>query len=369
MATPLTQSIQTEFDAINGEYESHFAGQSRATRELSKLDQLISRTKSLLARLDAIPAAARGAELDKLRTDIDEQRKLFEAERPQIERAKKLGPTLDRFAPLATAANLTFSRYTRHFAGQGRDTRDVELLDDMIEELVKVEKDMTEVINKTSTEEFRNDRSIVQQNLEMYKSEREQVVKTQTGGSPEARAERCATLANNQFENYRLHFAGQNRATRRPQLLQRFIKSLERIQGIMRDVEKTGYAPDFNKNNIDIVQQNLEMYRSELAEIRKTKEQNSLDDIAGNLGDAANQLFAEYRENFAGKNRTQVDHKLLSSICDRLYEVFRQMRDIDRVNKVEMNTKNLQIVTDQVSMFCREYDQILEARKAAGLAS
>lgn len=367
MATPLTQSLQTEFDAINGDYESHFAGQSRATRDLSKLDQLTSRIKSLLARVDAIPAAARGADLNTLRNDIEEQRKLFDAERVQIERAKKLGPTLERFAPLASAANFTFARYTRHFAGQGRDTRDVELLDDMVDELTRVEKDMNEVINRTPTDEFRNDRSTVQQNLEMYRGEREQVLKAQTGGSPEARAERAATLANNLFEQYRMHFAGQNRLTRRPQLLQRLIKTLERIQGIMKDVEKTNFAPDFNKNNIDIVDQNLQMYRSELAEIRKTKEQNSLDDLAGNLGDAANQLFAEYRAGFAGKNRTQVDQKLLSSICDRLYEVFRQMRDIERTKTVEMNKKNLDIVTEQLSLFSREFDQILEAKKAAGV--
>lgn len=369
MATPLTQSIQTEFDNINNEYETHFAGQNRATRDLSLLDQLTSRTKALLARIDAIPGAARGPDLTTLRTTIDEQKKLFDAERIQIEKAKKLGPTLDRFAPFASAANFNFSRYTRHFAGQSRETRDLELVEDMIEELTRIEKDMTEVINRTPQDEFKSDRTIVQQNLEMYKGEREQISKTQAGGSPEARAERCATLANNQFELYRIHFAGQNRLTRRPQLLQRMIKSLERILGIMKTVETSGYAPDFNKDNINIVNQNLDMYRGELVEIRKAKEENKPEDLAGNLGDTANQLFAEYRENFAGKNRTTVDHKLLSSICDRLFEVYRQMRDLNRLNVGEMNSNNLSIVTDQLGLFSREYDQIIEARKAAGLST
>jgi hypothetical protein len=369
MATPLTQSLQTEFDAINGDYETHFAGQNRATRDLSILDQLTSKTKALLARIDAIPAAARGPELTTLRQSIEDQKKLFEAERVQIEKAKKMGPTLEQFAPLATAANLTFSRYMRHFASQSRETRDLELMEDMIDELTRVEKEMTAVINRTpSAEEFRNDRSTVQQNLEMYKNELTQIRDAQTKGSPEARAERCATLANNQFELYRIHFAGQNRVTRRPQLLQRMIKSLERVQGIMKTVQQSGYAPDFNQGNIDIIEQNLQMYRSELAEIRKTKEQNRPEDIAGELGNNANQLFAEYRTNFAGKNRTTVDHRLLSSICDRLFEIYRQMRDLNRMNAGEMNAKNLEIVTDQLSMFCREYDQIVEAKKAGGIA-
>jgi hypothetical protein len=361
----LTQSIQTDFDAINGEYETNFAGQNRATRDLAKLDQLTSRTKALLAKIDALPTAAQDRSLSTLRNEIDEQRKLFEAERVQIEKAKKLGHTLERFAPLATSANLTFSRYNRHFAGKGRETRDLELLEDMVEELTRLEREMTEVINRTPEEEFRNDRSIVQQNLEMYKGELTQIRDAQAKGSPEARAERCATLANNQFELYRLHFAGQNRVTRRPQLLQRMIKSLERITGLMKIVQQSGCAPDFNQGNIDILEQNLKMYRNELAEIRKTKEQNKPEDIAGALGDEANQLFAEYRNNFAGKNRTTADHNLLSSICDRLFEIYRQMRDLNRMNAGEMNANNLTIVTDQLSLFSREYDHIVEAKKAA----
>jgi hypothetical protein len=368
MATTLTQSLQNDFDAINGQYEEHFANQNRATRDLNLLDQLTSKTKALLAKIDAIPAAARGPELLELRKTIETQRDLFTSERVQIEKAKKLGPTLDQFAPLATAANLTFSRYMRHFAGKSRETRDPDLLEDMIDELTRVEKEMTAVINRSAVEEFKNDRSTVQQNLEMYKGELTQVRDTQGKGSPEARAERCATLANGQFELYRLFFAGQNRVTRRPQLLQRMIKNLERVQGMMKAVEQSGYAPDFNKNNVDIVEQNLQMYRSELVEIRKTKEQNKPEDISGALGDAANQLFAEYRNNFAGKNRTTVDHNLLSSICDRLFEVYRQMRDLNRMNAGEMNAKNLEIVTEQLSMFSREYDQIVEAKKAANIA-
>lgn len=368
MATPLIQSIQQEFDQINNEYAEHFAGQSRATRDLNRLASLTSRTKSLLARIETIPAAARGADITSLANDISEQIKLFDAERGNIERAKKAGPALEKFAPLATAANFTFARYVRHFAGQSRDTRDPDLLDEMIEELVRLDKEMGDLISKTSGDavnDFRNDQNTVRQNLDMYRQEREQIVKIQSSGSPEAQAERAATLANNQFELYRQNFAGHSRVSRRPQLLQRMIKNLERTQGIMEKVQKSGFAPDFNAGNLDIVKQNLDMYRSELAEIRKAKEQNKPEDIAGELGDAANKLFAEYREGFAGKNRTQVDQKLLSSICDRLYEVFRQMRDLVRLGAGEMNTKNLEIVTDQLSLFTREYDAVGEAQKGA----
>jgi hypothetical protein len=105
------------------------------------------------------------------------------------------------------------------------------------------------------------------------------------------------------------------------------------------------------------------MYRAELQQIKQTRESNTLEDLMGNLGDAANALFAEYRENFAGKNRTTVDPKILVAICDKLHEVYRQMRDLKRMKANEMNDKNLEIVTDQLSLFNREFDLISEAQK------
>jgi hypothetical protein len=38
------------------------------------------------------------------------------------------------------------------------------------------------------------------------------------------------------------------------------------------------------------------------------------------------------------------------------------------MNAGEMNAKNFEIVTEQLSMFSREYDQIVEAKKAANIA-
>lgn len=363
MATPLIESLQNDLNDINNTYEARFAGQSRATRELSELDALVSKLRSLLSRIESIPAAARGPELAEMLNTAVQQLQLFQSERLEIEKAKKAGPALDKFGPLAASANFVFARYTHHFAGKSRNTRDLERLDEMIEDLRKVEDEMGAVIKTASGQDgFKRDQQIVRDNLAMYRSERGEIAKAQADGSLEDQAGLLATLANNQFEVYRTHFAGQSRVTRRPQLLQRVIVSLERIQKGMRSLQAKRVNVDFNDNNINIVEDNLKMYRNELSEIRKARENTQIVDLMGFLGDAANQCFTEYRENFAGKNRTSVDINLLVNICDKLEEIYRQMRDLGRTVHNETNLKNTSIVIDQLTMFNREYDQIAQAQ-------
>jgi hypothetical protein len=362
MATPLIQKLQDDLDSINSTYEARFAGQSRATRELSELDALVTQLRSVLSRVDGIPAAARGPELNTIRDTATQQLDLFQKERVAIQEAKKAGPSLEKFAPLAASANFVFARYAHHYAGKQRNTRDLERLDEMVEDLRKIEDEMVNTLKQHPLEQFRQDLEVVRNNMKMYRDERAEIVKAQATGSLEDQAGLLAQLANDQFEVYRVHFAGMSRATRRPQLLSRVITSLERIQKAMRALEAKNVNADFNKGNIDIVEQNLQMYRTELTEIRKARESTSITDLQGNLGDAANTIFTEYRGNFAGKNRTQVDITLLVNICDKLEEVYRQMRDLGRSKPTEMNTKNLSIVTDQLTLFNREYDQIAQAQ-------
>jgi hypothetical protein len=362
MATPLIQRLQDDLDSINSTYEGRFAGQSRATRDIVEMDGLITQIKSVLSRVEAIPSAARGPELSTIHETATSQLQLFQNERVAIQQAKAAGPTVEKFAPLATSANFVFARYAHHFAGKARNTRDLERLDEMIEDLRKIDDEMAAVIKTSPTEGFRTDQQVVRDNMAMYRTERLEIVKAQADGTLEEQAGLLATLANSQFEVYRAHFAGQSRSTRRPQLLQRLIAALERIQKGMKSLEAKKAKTDFNLNNISIVEDNLVLYRAELTEIRKAREGTQIVDLMGFLGDAANTLFAEYRDGFAGKNRTTVDMALLVTIIDKLEEVYRQMRDLGKSRANEMNTKNMGIVSDQITLFNREYEQIAQAQ-------
>jgi hypothetical protein len=364
LATTLFERLRTDMDNITAEYDRDFAGQNRATRDLDQMDQLIKRTKEVLARIDEIPSAAQGPQLIELRTSVVGTRDTYEGERKQISQAKTLGPEQAQFAIQASLANFVFARYGRHFAGQNRSTRDFGLLAEMIEDLKAIERQMRTISAKKKSDGFASDLEVVLSNLKMYQAELKEVEAARAAGEPEERAGALASAANDQFAIYRTNFAGYSRNTRRPQLLSRVVDTLTRIKKEMETLEATGKAGEHNANNIKIVSENLTLYQNELVEIRKARQATAMGDLLGLLGGAANALFDDYRKGFAGKNRGEVDLALLGGICDRLGEILRQMVDLSRVEENDMNAKNIDIVCDQLAMYEQEYEAVRNVQNA-----
>lgn len=365
MAT-LIESLGDEINQIAAAYESAFAGQSRASRNLDELDSLIRRVRSVLGRVDQIPSAARGADLASLREVAAGNLRIYESEREAIKAAKASGPDFEVFARLATTANFVFARYHRHFAGKDRMTRDLGLLAEMVEDLKQLRQRMAAVAAKNAknpSANFSRDVDLVGQNLEMYQGEIKAIADAQGMGTPEEQAGVLANLANDQFQIYRLHFAGQSRTTRRPALLQRVVDNLRRYRDRMAALRDGGLTVDFNGKNIEVVDGNLALYETELGEIRKARQQTAMGDIMGMLGASANELFEEYRKDFAGKSRGQVNQEQLGAMADKLGEIHRQMTDLGRAEENEMNERNLDVVQDQLAMFEREWEQV-QALKA-----
>lgn len=358
----LVENLGKELEELDKEYAAGFAGQSRFTRDLDQIDEIIERSSSVLQRIDQIPVAAQGPELARLREAATQSLALYRQERDAIARAQEVGPTFEAFSMEATNANLAFARYARHFAGQSRQTRDVALLGEVVDDLRQIEKRMVQLLEERATPEFERDRNVVRSNLERYQSEIAQIEDAQKSGTPEERASVLATLANEQFALYRVHFAGEPRVSRRPALLMRIISSLKKIREVMVSLREAGLELEFNTNNIGIVESRLEVYENELAEIRKVRQATPMADIMGELGGAANKLFDTYRTNFANKPRAEVDATLLANICDKLGEIRRQMNEMAWAEDNEMNARNFEIVTEQLVMFEGEYEAVLKAR-------
>src|SRR4051812_36726592 len=117
MATIL-ESLGKELEQLDIDYAAGFAGQSRLTRDIGLLDSIIERGTDLLKRIDSIPSAAQGPELVRLREAAAKNLGLYGQERGAIVRAQEVGPTFEQFSLEATAANLVFARYARHYAGK-----------------------------------------------------------------------------------------------------------------------------------------------------------------------------------------------------------------------------------------------------------
>lgn len=369
MATTLFDRLRAEMDSISSAYDRDFAGQPRATRDLGSIDELIRRTTEVLRRIDEIPQAAQGPQLAELRTTVSGSLDTYEAEKKAILLARDQGPELTEFGRQASLANFTFSKYGRHFAGHSRLTRDTGLLAEMREDLKQIKKRMEAVAKKKRNANFDKDINVVEQNIALYEKELAEIQKAQDALAPADRAGLLAEVANAQFALYRTHFAGKSRLTRRPQLLQRMIDNLKRIKKSMDALVAAGDGGEHTEKNADIVRQNLELYETELGEVRKARQGTKMADLMGSLGGSANELFEAYRSAFAGKNRTEVDRELLGNLCEQLHEILRQMTDLSRAEEVESNERNIDIVMDQLSMFEQEWEAVGNAQKSAAPAS
>lgn len=361
MANRTLETLERELTETTARYDADFAGQARATRDLNLLDELIARLRSVITDLEKLPASA-----GEKRTQVLEQARgqlsMYETERGAIVDAKSGGGEAVEFARLAALANFVFARYQRHFAGQSRATRDLGLAKEMVEDLRTIRQRMSVILSLKANPSYQADADLVSKVIDQYSDEVKQIERSQTEGSPEEKASRFAELANAQFAIYDQHFVEKGRITRRPALLQRAVENLRRIRGLMRELRLSGTGAENNRNNINIVEQALKHNEHELTEIRKARQAAPLADIMGMLGGAANDVFEEYRQKFAGKDRRSVDLATMSVLCDQLGEIARQMADMGRTEKNDMNERNLDIVIERLSTYEEEWRAIRDAQ-------
>jgi hypothetical protein len=353
--------LRQKAEAIFDEYDAKFAGKPRASRELEVLDELIEQLERVLAEARSQLNGGRNEAMMGLIERASENLEIYQEEREAIREVKQGGDAPVEASELATWANIEFHRYRRYFAGENRATRDVELLSEMITRLKSIREEMAELADEQEVPGLEQDIETVETNLEQYRSERERIVTARADGDPDEQASYLAVAANEQFSIYRDLFAGKNRITRRPALLSRVVRTLENLHRKMEELEEDGGTSSENRENMELVEENLEMYRDELDAIEQAREQVDLEELAGHLGRAANEAFEAYREQFAGEDRRSRDLDQLGRLCDELYHLARQMADIDAREGVEMNAENLSIVLENLSLYQREYDAIEEA--------
>lgn len=360
---PSFDELKSRADEIYGIYAANFAGKPRATREVPMIEDLIARLTALVEETRTLMNGDRNpAVLSFLETAMDNLDR-YRNEKGAIEEAQQ-NPHAIEGATLANRANRIFDTYRRHFAGKDRGTRDRMLLHEMVGELETIQAAMRDLISRGGTG-ARGDLETVAAQLQMYRDEVTNVARAQTVGTQEEVANRLAQLANNQFQLYQAHFAGKSRVSRRPALIERMIANLEEYQAEMRELAEAGFSSEMNRNNIGIIANNLEMYRTELIAIREARSQTAVSDLAGSLGGAANEMFELYRENFAGKERATRDLELMGTICDSLREIALQMREIADEISLDVNDKNLRIVEERWSTYESEYRNIEEAKGTA----
>ena len=260
-------------------------------------------------------------------------------------------PSLD-----ARWARILSGRYHRHFGGRDRATRDLLQLDEIIEALEPV-------ANRLKG----NEGADALGQLGMFRAERPKIVEAQSRGSNQERVSRLATRANDQFTIYRQVFAGQERASREPQLLRRMVTALQRIGGEMEGLKVAGVKSEQNDKNLAIVTERIQGWGAEVSVIESTQTEIG-DKLPSYLGRAANAVFQSYRDEFAGKSRAASDPDRLNVLCELLHPIARRMARIEGDHPT--NAQNIVYVVEHLDLYEREVGMIVQARLAsrAGIA-
>ncbi len=349
----MSTDIALRFDAVRSRYRGQFAGQPRITRSVETLEQLITEATALGAE------ASGNAELSKTISDTIEA---WKNEATAIQEAKAAGPG----AVALQNAQQWFSdlreRYRRRYAGQSRESRDLGILREVKDDLGWVIKMIDSIPGGTTTDSIEL-RAAVEQLQNLATTEEPLIRDAWRSGTSEQRTERLARLANMQFARYRLHLAGKARLSRRPAFLRSIVRCLDEVRSDMAELAPG--SNDAHKKNLGIVEERLRAFRTELTAIESAIATTSPDQRGLALGDAANTVFKEYRQGYAGKPRSEADPVQLEAHWEELWASARELAEMAEMAATQTVTRNLQIIRDNLRLYGREIDAILKARKSA----
>lgn len=347
MSDTASQSV----DRLKDRYRHRFGGHSRVTRDPDELEEMLEE----LGRIDVgdDPALARR---------VEQERELYTREVTAIRAARAVAFAVPA-ARIRLWAELAFQRYRREFAGRDRATRDLQLLIEIRDDLGTLRDEAKAVHAKAPEQQLDRVITAIERAVRLYDDEADAIRRARRNGRPAEIGTRYARLANVQFELYQQGFAGKSRVSRHPPTLHRIVNALDEIRRGMQALALDGFRDEANTRNIGIVENRITQYRREIEAITAARRTASPSDRAGALGTAANQVFADYRAAFAGKDRSSRDEDQLALLAERLVPIAKEMDALDREAGEDGNARNLRIVTDNLELYAREFEAIREAKK------
>ena len=346
--------LGARLEAIHRQYAAHFAGQPRITRDPSLLEAIVEEIDETMDAAKSLNSKEASLLLDKLK----ENRKLYIQEAEQIRQIRN-DPNAQQHYELVTWISVVAGRYQRFFAKKSRKTRDVGLLHEISEDAERLYLRVESLGNDANKEMLDS----LGNRKKLYANEIEAISQARTQDEPEAIASTLAARANDQFRLYEKFFSGENRVSRRPARMMRMVDNLETILDEMRGLQETAFQNEHNDRNIEIVLERLTFFQKELQEIQVAKSGAQVSELGTALADAANRLLERYQQNFAGKDRRSCELDTLADIIEGLYDIARQMEDLQLMANIAENHKNLRVVLESLALYEREYSLIEQAKQ------
>ena len=199
-------------------YRRNFAGQSRATRDLGLLLEIVDQVDSRIRDMDALQRSRpQDTDLKSERERLGSALERYRNELLQLRAVRLTGTREDRVGLLARLANGQFNRYRLHFANKSRISRRPALLNTIIQVLEEIQGEMI-TLRDTGSPLPQNQQNIeiVGRHLTTYRTERDALKRTHDGAVRSDRVSALAQAANQVMADYRSEFLGHPRSTRDP---------------------------------------------------------------------------------------------------------------------------------------------------------
>ncbi|MEO0600644.1 MAG: hypothetical protein AAF211_04355 [Myxococcota bacterium] len=342
-------------DRLQDQYRTQFAGRARVSRDPDVMERMIDQLASVAPQVAGKP---------ELQKRWDDNNALFRKEHQAIMDARAVPGALQAHR-LRQWAELCMGRYRRAFAGRNRNTRDLGLLEDIRTVLAAHRERIAALHQEAESLGLEADLQRIDETLGLCRTEAGIIRQARTQGDHAEQGTRYANLANFQFRIYAAGFAQKSRLSRDPARLLRIVKELETIAAGMARLQAAGYASEANDRNFKLVTESIRAYKTEAQAIEETLKNAQVSERIGALANAANALFSEYREGFAGQERSTRDEDELDAIIERLWHIALQMDAIDQDEGDEINERNLRLVTDNLVLYAREWEAIRTAKADA----
>lgn len=395
MAIPWLDELEGRLEALQQHYLLHFADQQRLTRDPAMLELLIDRSARVAAEVDAIqPSEGAGARVGHLRAEALTHLQSLHDERNAIATAvAAAGPTGQRAAVLTTRIELVAHRYARHFAGKPRSTRSLGRLAEMIVDLEAIHAELAglaelaelaelPVLTEPASAFGERDRVSMalaapagggahvaaaleqaERTLAFLRSEVAEIRSARATGSPEERATMWAQVANGLFGDFNLHVAAAAPLTCRPGLLRRLLAELIELHLAMHALRDAGLVHPSNDANIELVGQQVPVWRSELDEVVAARASVAPAALGAQLDAAADAVLEAFNVYIADHDLTADTATRACDLCDRMDEIEGQMSALERdadtpTESGQRRHRDAAAIRDALVHFTRQFDAL-----------
>jgi hypothetical protein len=248
-------------------------------------------------------------------------------------------------------------RYAVRFAGRPRVTRDPEVLEGILADLEQIGADAPASL----ADRIAGLRKVYSDEILAINAARSQPFAVQ--------AARLRMWADLTYSRYDRSFAGRDRRTRDPALLEELMEDLTVLRSAVGPIHEQ--APGLQMDLVLAqIERGIGMYQREAGQIRDVRRQGTLPEQGSRLATLANEQFAVYTRGFAKQSRLSRHPRTLARIVSALEEIRRAMQSLQLGGFADPNNdRNLRIVEDRLRAFRLEQAEIRKAQEAAELGT